>query len=246
MKVLSIAKLKLMEMRRDLGELLVPFIFPVVFIGAFKLAFSSADGPMGIPFFDYLTPGMLIFALLMLAVTVSSSLAREADKGTLARLRLSLMSSADLLLGVFLAWTLVGCFQVVLLFGMSALMGFHWEGGMVNLLWAMVIGCLAAQASIALGLLVASFAKSEGNAGAFSTLITVPVAFFVGSFMPMPLGGLEWVLPWAQAIRGLRALLNAGVPVQELLPGILLMIVQIVVLMAIGVFVYSRARLRPE
>ena len=246
MKILSIANLKLTEMRRELGDLLVPFIFPVVFLGAFKLAFSSAEGPMGVPFFDYLTPGMLVFALLMLAVTVATSLAREVDKETLARLRLSLMSSADLLLGAFLAWTLVACVQVVILFGMSALLGFAWEGGLVNFLWAMVVCCLAAEASIALGLLVASFAKSEGNAGALTTLVTVPVAFFVGSFMPMPLEGLHLVVPWAQAIRSLRALLLAGVPIDGLLPGLLLMVAQIVVLMAIGILVYSRARLRPE
>jgi ABC-2 type transport system permease protein len=244
MKTLCIARFKLREMTRDWGELLVPFIFPLVFISAFKLAFSASEGPMGIPFFDYLTPGMVVFALLMLAVGVSASLAREVDKGTLARLRLSLMGSFDLLGGVFLMWSAVGAVQVMLLFGIAVALGFEWQGGIPHLLLAIGIGWLAALASIALGLLVASFARSEGNAGAFSTLITVPVAFVVGAFMPMPLDGLANVLPWGQAIRCMRALLNAGVPIAGLMPTILSMIVQIVVLLVVAVLVYRRMRLR--
>jgi ABC-2 type transport system permease protein len=246
MKSLCIAGFKLKEMTRDWGELLVPFIFPVVFISAFKLAFASTDGPMGIPFFDFLTPGMVVFALLMLAVGVSSSLAREVDKGTLTRLRLSNMTSFDLLFGVFLMWSVVGAFQAVTLFSVAAVLGFEWQGGALHLILAMCVGCLAAMASIAIGLLVASFAKSEGNAGAFSTLITVPVAFLVGSFMPMPLEKIADLLPWGQAIRCMRALLNAGAPINGLLPNILLMAGQIFVLLTLAVFVYSRARLRSE
>jgi ABC-2 type transport system permease protein len=246
MKPLCIAGFKLKEMTRDWGELLVPFIFPLVFISAFKLAFSSTDGPMGIPFFDFLTPGMVVFALLMLAVGVSTSLAREVDKGTLARLRLSRMTSFDLLFGVFLMWALVGAVQVILLFGAAAVLGFHWEGAVTNLVLAMGVGCLAALASVALGLLVASFANSEGNAGAFSTLITVPTAFLVGAFMQMPLQQLADLLPWGQAIRCMRALLNAGAPIGGLIPSILLMVVQICILLALSVFVYARTRLQPE
>jgi ABC-2 type transport system permease protein len=246
MKPLCIAGFKLKEMTRDWGELLVPFIFPLVFISAFKLAFSSTDGPMGIPFFDFLTPGMVVFALLMLAVGVSTSLAREVDKGTLARLRLSRMTSFDLLFGVFLMWALVGAVQVILLFGAATVLGFRWEGGVTNLVLAMGVGCLATLASVALGLLVASFAKSEGNAGAFSTLITVPTAFLVGAFMQMPLQQLADLLPWGQAIRCMRALLNAGVPIGGLIPSILLMVAQICVLLALSVFVYARTRLQPE
>ena len=246
MKSFCIAGFKLKEMTRDWGELLVPFIFPLVFMSAFKLAFSSTAGPMGIPFFDFLTPGMVVFALLMLAVGVSTSLAREVDKGTLARLRLSSMTSFDLLFGVFVMWSVVGAAQVFLLFGIAAVLGFEWQGGATQLVLAMGIGCLAAMASIALGLLIASFAKSEGNAGAFSTLVTVPVAFLVGAFVPMPLDQIADLLPWGQAIRCMRALLNAGVPIGGLVPNILLMLVQICVLLSFAVFVYSRTRLRSE
>jgi hypothetical protein len=96
------------------------------------------------------------------------------------------------------------------------------------------------------GELIASFAKSEGNAGAFSTLVTVPVAFLVGAFVPMPLEQIADLLPWGQAIRCMRALLNAGVPIGGLVPNILLMLVQICVLLSFAVFVYSRTRLRSE
>jgi len=246
MKALCIARSKLKELRRHFGEYLVPIVFPVVFITTFRLAFSSTGGPMGVPYFDYLAPGMVVFALLMLAVNVSASLAREVDKGTLSRLRQTPMTSFDLLFGVFVMWALVAVVQVALLFGTALALGVDWQGGVRGLAGAMGIGVLAGLASIALGLLIAAFATTEGIAGGISTLITVPLAFVVGVFMPMPTEWAASLLPWGQAIRCIRAILNAGVSVSSLLPGILLMVLQIAVLLALSMIVYSRARLRRE
>jgi ABC-2 type transport system permease protein len=246
MRSLCIAGVKLKEMTRSLGELLVPIIFPIVFITTFKLAFPANQGPMGIPFFDFLAPGMVIFALLMLAVSVSSSLAREVDKGTLDRLRQSPMRAFDLLAGVFILWALVGVAQVSMLFGTAITLGFEWQGGWASLVLAMGIGCLSGVASVALGLLIAAFAKTEGNAGALATLITVPLAFLIGAFMPMPTRWIAGFLPWGQAMRCMRALLNAGAPIAGLVPSILLILVQIAALLTISVVVYSRTRLQPE
>jgi hypothetical protein len=81
---------------------------------------------------------------------------------------------------------------------------------------------------------------------AHSTLITVPTAFLVGAFMQMPLQQLADLLSWGQAIRCMRALLNAGVPIGGLIPSILLMVAQICILLALSVFGYARTRLQPE
>lgn len=246
MKALCLASAKLKETARSFAEFLVPFVFPVVFLVTFKLAFSSTSGPMSVNYFDFLAPGMAVFALLMLAVNVSSSLAREADKGTLERMRWTPMTSTDLLLGVSLQWALVGAAQVLLLFGTAVVLGFQWQGGTHSLVCAMGIGWLAGLASIALGLLIAAFAKTEGNAGAFSTLITVPLAFVIGIFIPMPAKWIAVLLPWGQAVRSIRALLAAGVSPSQVIPNVLLMLLQILVLLTVSIVVYSRLRLRAE
>ena len=246
MRAAAVINYKFKEMTRDLGELMVPIIFPVVFMVAFALSFGSTSGPMGLPFFDFLTPGMVIFALLMLAVGVSGSLVRETDKGTLLRIKLSTMSSFELLTGFLVMWALVGIMQVILLFGTGYLLGFKWQGGIEALILAGGIASIAGVASVALGLVVAAFAKTEGQAGSFTTLITVPMAFVIGSFMQVSSEYFTQFLPWGQAVHCMRAILNAGAPVSLILPNIMWMILETVILFAIGVFLYSKLRLRPE
>jgi ABC-2 type transport system permease protein len=246
MRFLAVINYKFKEMTRDLGELMVPIIFPVVFMVTFAMGFKNTKGPMGLPFFDFLTPGMVIFALLMLAVGVSGSLVRETDKGTLLRIKLSTMSSFQLLFGFLLMWALVGVIQVVLLFGTGYLLGFKWQGGLQALLLAGCIASISGIASIALGLVVASFARTEGQAGSFTTLITVPMAFVIGVFMQVSSEFFSTFLPWGQAVHCMRAILSAGAPVNLILPNILWLITETVILFAIGVFLYSRLRLQPE
>ena len=246
MKFLAVTGYKFKEMTRDIGDLMVPVIFPIVFMVAFGIGFKDTSGPMGLPFFDFLTPGMVTFALLMLAVGVSGSLARENDKGTLTRIKLSTMSSFDLLFGVLVMWTLVGIVQVLLLFGTGIALGFEWQGGITSLAFAAAIASVSGVASVALGLIVASFAKTEGQAGSFATLITVPMAFVIGSFMQLNTEIFSRFLPWGQAVHCMRAILNAGAPVSLVLPNILWMILETAILFAIGIYLYSRMRLRPE
>lgn len=246
MRSLAVINYKFKEMTRDLGELMVPIIFPIVFMVTFAMGFKNTSGPMGLPFFDFLTPGMVIFALLMLAVGVSGSLVRETAKGTLLRIKLSTMSSFQLLSGFLVMWTLVGIIQVVLLFGTGYLLGFKWQGGLQALVAAGCIASLSGVASVALGLIVASFAKTEGQAGSFTTLVTVPMAFVIGSFMQVSSEFASKFLPWGQAVHCMRAILNAGAPIDLILPNIGWMILETIGLFVIGVFLYSRLRLRPE
>jgi ABC-2 type transport system permease protein len=246
MRFLAVINYKFKEMTRDVGDLMVPIIFPVVFMIAFGVGFKGKGGPMGLPFFDFLTPGMVVFALLMLSIGVSGSLARETDQGTLTRIKLSTMSSFDLLFGFLVMWALVGVVQVLLLFGTGIALGFEWQGGLKSLALAAGIASISGIASVALGLIMASFARTEGQASAFTTLITVPMAFLVGSFMPMNTELISQFLPWGQAGHCMRALLNAGAPISLILPNILWMSLETVILFAIGVLLYSRLRLRPE
>lgn len=245
MKFASIANLKLKEMTRSISDLLVPLIFPVIFTLIFGLGFGGIEA-FGGNFFDYLAPGMVVFALLLLMVGVSGSLSREVEKGTLSRLKLSLMSSFDLLFGVLLAWTLIAVAQVVILFGVSILIGFHWTGGWINLLLSMLIGTISGIASIALGLVIAAFAKSEGQAGNLSILVAMPLAFLVGVFVPLKTEVISIFLPWGQAANSLRTLLNTGGKVGDVLPNIGIMVLETIVVFVIGVILFSRTRLRPE
>jgi ABC-2 type transport system permease protein len=246
MKSASITAYKLKEMTRDIRDLLVPLIFPVIFILVFGFALGGVEGADGEPYFNYLTPGMVVFALLLLTVGVSGSVVREVEKGTLSRLELSLMSSFDLLFGVLLAWGLIAAAQVVIMFGVAILIGFEWTGGWVNMLFALLIGIISGIASVALGLIIAAFSKSEGQSGAMSSLIAVPMAFLVGVFIPLRTEMIAKFLPWGQATNSLRTLLNNDGRIIDVLPDVGIMAIETVVVFLIGVVLFAKMRLKPE
>jgi len=206
--------------------------------------------------FDFLAPGMMVFAILLLATTVAATLTREVETGTLARLKLSKMRSFDLLFGGLIPWSLVAAAQVLILFVVALLIGFHWQGGINSLILAIMVGILGGIASIALGMIIAAFAKSDRQAANLGTLITVPASFLTGAFFQLPqvvIGNFMGhpfqiydFLPWTHALSALRATLTFGggwdaisyqVGVESLLT---------IILFVIGVFLFSWTRLRPE
>ncbi len=213
----------------------------------------SISGSESMSTFDYQAPGIFVFALLMSAIGVAGTLAGEVDDGTLERLKLSRMSSFDLLLGTLIPWSVLTVVQVLILFAVALLIGFNWVGGVFSLLWAILVAVIAGVASVALGLLVAGFAENEQHATNLGTLIAVPVSFIVGAFFPIPelsLGqvlGFNFklydILPWTHAAESLRILLAYGGGIDEIAVHLLLLVALTVLLFFVGVLFFSRNRM---
>jgi ABC-2 type transport system permease protein len=206
--------------------------------------------------FDYQAPGLVVFALLIEVTSIAGVLAGEVERGTLDRLKLSKMRSYDLFVGSTLPWTVVAAIQVVILFGVAVAIGFHWQGGPISLFYAIVIGVLAAIASIALGLLLAAFAKTEKQASNLGVLIAVPLSFLTGAFFTLPkvyigtLFGQPFqiydILPWTQAIYALRSILVFGTGIEAVTYNIVMIIITTTILFIVGIIAFSRTRLRAQ
>jgi ABC-2 type transport system permease protein len=216
--------------------------------GHLDVQVNSVSGTREFTGFDYQAPGIIIFGLLMGAVTAATALSREVESQTLARLKISLMNSFDLLFGSLLPWSLFAMLQLLILFGVALAMGFHWVGGVSSLLIAIFVGCIAGVACVSLGLLVAAFAKSEEHASNLGTLVAVPLSFLVGAFFALP-DQAEVVtafLPWRQAFTALLQLLTYDATLAEVMPNIAIMIVETAVLFVVGVVAFSKMRMKAE
>jgi len=206
--------------------------------------------------FDYMVPGLIIVAILLQVSLVSSSLVRDIERGTLDRLKLSVVGAFDLLFGTFLAWTLVTIAQVPMLIAVATGLGYQYSRTLSSLELAIVIGVIAGMASIALALLIASFAKNEMQALELGAMIVLPVAFLGGAFFPLPPQVIEFwgttisvydVLPWTHAISALREVLTYGTGLSaDIVLQITWLIVLTAILFVVAVVCYSRVRLRPE
>jgi len=206
--------------------------------------------------FDFLAPGMIVFAILLLATSVAASLTREVNTGTLERLKMSKMKSFDLLFGSSIPWTLVAAAQVVILFAVAIAIGFHWQGSINSIVLAVVVGIIGGISSIALGMIIASFAKNERQASNLGTLITVPMSFLVGAFFQLPqvtVGNFMGqtfqiydVLPWTHTLNALRSVLTYGSGWDAISYQVGMSVFLTAILFVIGVFLFSRTRLQAE
>lgn len=205
--------------------------------------------------FDFLAPGMMVFAILLLATTVAAILTREVESGTLLRLKMSKMRSFDLLFGGLIPWSLVAGAQVVILVAVAILLGLHWQGGINSIILAIIIGIIGGVASIALAMIIASFAKNDRQAANLGTLIVVPTSFVVGAFFQLP---QEYVtvfghtfliyniLPWTHTLDALRSVLIYGQSLSSVAYQIESSIILTLILFAIGVVLFSKTRLGAE
>lgn len=217
---------------------------------------ESIPGTSNFTQFDFLAPGMIVFAILLLATTVAAILTREVESGTLLRLKMSKMRSFDLLFGGLIPWSLVAGAQVVILLAVAIVLGLHWQGNAYSILLAIFIGIIGGVASIALAMIIASFAKNDRQAANLGTLIVVPMSFLTGAFFPLPqvmvnLFGQTFsvysLLPWTHTLTALRAVLVYGSGLSDVVPlEIEMSAILAVILFAIGVVLFSKTRLSAE
>ena len=219
-------------------------------------AVQPLTGARSLTLFDYQAPGLIVFALLLQVSSVAQDLARETDRGTLARLKLSNMRSFDLLFGTLLTWIVIAVAQVLLLLGVAVALGFNWSGGANSIGLAVLIGVIGGIASISLGLLLAAFATNERQAAQLGVLIAVPVSFLTGAFFPLPnetLGtafGTTFqvydLLPWTQVADAIRQVLIFGSSFADVAVYIGFALILTAILFVVGVISYARVRLRGE
>lgn len=214
----------------------------------YAMEFVSGTGTMSDLQFGI--PGTLIFGVMLGVIYVAMILVREQSGGTLDRLRLTRAAAADLLIGVALAEALLGAVQVLFAFGVATLFGFQSAG---SLLLAALIGVLVSLTVTGLGLLTASFAKTDGQAAALATVFMVPLVFLSGAVFPMPkmpvaeIGGRVLnaydVLPTTFAGEAMRRILVFGDGPAQIGFELAALVVLTALLLAGSVIVYRRRRL---
>jgi ABC-2 type transport system permease protein len=133
--------------------------------------------------FDFGVAGIIVFGICFALITTATVLVRENVGGTLRRLRLTTASARDLLVGVALAQMAVILVQIFITFGAATALGFKNNG---SLFLTVGIGLLFSLSVIGLGLMVACFARNDGEAANLASGVLVPLVFLSGALFPMP------------------------------------------------------------
>lgn len=212
--------------------------------------------------FEEIIPGVMVMAIILQGSMLVAVLAAEtnAPNKTLERIRISPLSSRTYLFGVSLAQLLVIPIQVALLFILTIFLEFQPNGSFINaflILWAI------SPFALALTFIGASIFKSADAASTAIGFSSMPFGFASGAFMPTPKivliansfptpsgemrDFLLWdILPTTHAVNATKAVLLDNTSLINVLPDILFSVVFSLLLVAIGIYLYSRKNFRGD
>ncbi len=166
-------------------------------------------------FISYLVPSILGMALMQLGVFAAIPLVGDREKGILKRLSATPLRRWQLVGSNVLMRVLLALIQTAVIIGVGALVFDVQISGSLPLVGSLVI--LGAMTFIALGYVIASFAKTEDAANGMTSVVQFPLMFLSGTFFPidsMPdaLKTVARVLPLTYLSDGLRQVMVGGTP----------------------------------
>jgi len=232
-QIMGVIMTRLNEMRRD----------PAIVVTSEDLQGVTVEGGI-LSFMAYLFPGFTVMFMFFIVGMTAESLLKERESGTLRRLAAAPMPRGALVAGKMVAYILLVCLQVVVLFAIAHF-AFDMPLGSSPLgliLLTVVTGFVAT----ALGMLVAGIAKTAKQAGNIGTIMGFILAGIGGS-LPMtgkpltraggPLGGIANLTPHAHAIEGYYSLMAESATLVDILP-------EIGILLGMGVILFATATWR--
>ncbi len=197
----------------------------------------------------FLIPGLIAMILLITAaISVSLSLVREKERGTMEQINVSPVSSFELIAGKILPYLLLALIDaaIILLVG-YILFGVEIKGSII-LLFITTLIFLTASTSI--GILVSVIADSQQVAFSMATFVTLLPSFILSGFvfpiesMPLPVRILTNITPAKFFIEIMRAIIIRGVGVSSFWDQALYLILFTSVIILLSNVIYKRKESR--
>ena len=133
--------------------------------------------------FENYIPGLLVMAVVLMVFQAAMMPARDIEAGTLRRLRLTSLRSAEYLGGMAVWLTLVAVLSILITFATAVALGFRSQGPLAA---AILIDIIAALSVIAVGLIVACLSKTVSQAFVIANFPLGFLMFLTGAAFPLP------------------------------------------------------------
>ena len=167
--------------------------------------------------FDLYVPALLVLAVIMVLFTAAASLIKEVDKGTMVRLALSRVTTAELLTAITIVQVVIGVAAVMLSYAAAVSVGYQSQGSWAAML---VVASLATVSVVAISVLVAAFMRTIFELLTVGCFPFFVLMFFSDAMVPLPkiplfhvagnVVNASDVLPTSLAVRALNRILNDG------------------------------------
>ena len=223
-------------------------IQPVIFVLLWRYVFGGAIGqtPRGVPYVDFLMPGIFVQTVVFGALATSVGLAADLKSGMLERFLSLPMSRSAVLTGRTLADLVRNVFVVILMVLVGLAVGFrihtNFATFLLGLLLVLLFGYALSWVFATVGLLV----KDPETAQAAAFPVLAPLVFASSAFIPlitMP-GWLQAFArnqPVSVTVEGVRALTIGGATTRPVLQALFWCAALVAVFAPIAVRLYRRA-----
>jgi ABC-2 type transport system permease protein/oleandomycin transport system permease protein len=175
----------LLNIRRTPQLLVFSTIQPVIFVLMFRYVFGGAIHITGVPYVDYLMPGIFAQTIVFGAIGTGVGLAEDLSKGLVERFRSLPMARSAVLVGRSIADLLRNVFVVLLMVAVGYLVGFRIHDGVAKLALGIIVllffGFALSWIFAILGLLTKNAEATQ--AAAFPIL--APLVFASNAFVPL-------------------------------------------------------------
>jgi ABC-2 type transport system permease protein len=220
---------------------------PAIAVVSEDLAGSEIEG--GWNYLAVVFPGFAVMFIFINVAYCASSLLIERESGTLRRLLAAPLQGGSVIAGKMLAYTLLACLQVLVLFAVARIL-FDMPMG-ESPLGLVVLSLVVALVSSAMGMMVAGVAKTGNQATNIGVILGMVLAV-IGGCLPMAggstyraagfIGALARLTPHAHALEGYFRLMMENGTVVTILPqmGILLAFGVVFFLIAVWRFKFEQ------
>jgi len=213
-RVVTFCLVELQKLSHDRTELLTravqPVLWLVVFGGTFSRLHAVPTG--GIPYIDFLAPGIIAQSGLFVAIFYGIQIIWERDAGVLSKLLVTPTPRSALILGKAFSAAIRALAQVVVVMVVAALMGVALTLNPLRILGAFAAVSLGSAFFACLSMSIAGLVLRRDRLMGIGAMITMPLFFASNALYPiavMPawLRALSRINPLSYEVSALRALL---------------------------------------
>jgi ABC-2 type transport system permease protein len=190
-----IAYRELLQFLRDRPRILLNAVFPLLFLAVFGAGFTNLVGPMagGIDLIRFMYPGVIAMAVLTTALSAGLSVVTDREAGFLREILVAPVGRSGVVLGKATGTAGVALLQTLILLLIAPFVGVPLE--VEHVLKLLPIVAILALGLACLGILIASFLRSQQGFQMLLQLLVFPLVFLAGVFYPV-----NSLPPWMEVL----------------------------------------------
>lgn len=180
-----VAYRELLRFVRDRSRMVSSFAFPLLFLVIFGAGFSQSMGALapGVDFVQFMYPGIIAMTVLTTSLFAGVSVVWDREFGFLKEVLVAPMGRTGIVIGKAFGAVVVAGIQVGIMLVLAPILGVPLSPAIVLQLIPIVVVLSLGLAG--LGILVASFMRSQQGFQLLIQIIIFPLIFLAGVFFPV-------------------------------------------------------------